>query len=54
MARKLDLLVVKPTEFGVQGGGLDLKNGDQREQEDEAEKHPVEVAIGGEAGHACC
>jgi hypothetical protein len=51
---ELDLLVVEAVELGMEGGGLDLEDGDEREQEDEAEKHPVEVAIGREAGHACC
>src|SRR4029077_8143428 len=46
-----DLLVVEAVELGVEGGGLDLEDGDERKQEDEAEKDPVEVAIGGEAGH---
>ena len=48
-----DLLVVEAVELGVEGGGLDLEDGDEREQKDEAEKDPVEVAVGGEAGHAC-
>jgi hypothetical protein len=46
-----DLLVVEAVELGVEGGGLDLEDRDEREQEDEAEKNPVEVTVGGEAGH---
>ncbi len=46
-----DLLVIEAVELGVEGGGLDLEDRDEREQEDEAEKNPVEVAIGGEALH---
>ena len=49
-----DLLVVEAVELGVERGGLDLEDRDEREQKDEAEKNPVEVAIRGEAGHACC
>jgi hypothetical protein len=42
-------------ELGVEGGGLDLKDRDEREQEDKAEKNPVKVAIRGKAGHwDCC
>ena len=50
---EVDLLVVEAVEFGMEGGGLDLEDGDEREQEDEAEEHPVEVAKGGEAGMGC-
>jgi hypothetical protein len=32
-----DLLVVEAVELGVEGGGLDLEDGDEGEQEDEAE-----------------
>jgi hypothetical protein len=46
-----DLLVIEAVELGVEGGGLDLKNRDEREQEDKTEKNPVEVAVRGEAGH---
>ena len=46
-----DLLVIEAVKLGVERGGLDLKDRDEREQEDEAEKNPVEVAVGGEAGH---
>ena len=47
-----DLLGVEAVEFGVEGGGLDLEDGDDGEQQHEAEEDPVEVAIGGEALHA--
>ncbi len=47
-----DLLVVKAVELGVEGGGLDFEDRDERKQKDEAEKGPVEVAVGGEASHA--
>jgi hypothetical protein len=51
---KADLLVVESVELGVERGGLDLKHRDERQQKDEAEKNPIEVAVRGEAGHACC
>ena len=52
--QEADLLLVEAVELGVEGRGLDLEDRDQREQKDEAEKNPVKVAIGGEAGHVCC
>jgi hypothetical protein len=48
-----NLLVIKAVELGVQRSGLDLEDRDEGEQEDKAEEDPVEVAIGGEAGHSC-
>jgi hypothetical protein len=48
---ELDLLMVEAVEFGVQRRGLDLENRDDRKQKDEAQKDPIEVAVGGEAGH---
>jgi hypothetical protein len=38
-------------ELRMERRGLNLQDRDEREQEDEAEKNPVEVAIGREAGH---
>ncbi len=52
--QEADLFLIEAVELGVEGRGLDLEDRDQREQKDEAEKNPVEVAIGGEAGHVCC
>ena len=46
------LLRFKAVEFGVEGGGFDLEDRDDGEQAYEAEEYPVEVAIGGEAGHS--
>ena len=46
-----DLLLVEAVKFGVQRRRLDLEDADQREQHDEAEENPVEVAVGREAGH---
>src|SRR6266851_2757693 len=46
-----DLFLVEAVELGVERRRFDLEDADQREQQDEAEEDPVEVAVGGEAGH---
>ncbi len=48
-----DLLLLEAVKLGVERSRFDLEDADQREQQDEAEENPVEVAIGGEAGHGC-
>ncbi len=47
-----DLFGVEAVEFCVEGGGLDLEDGDEGQEQHEAEEDPVEVAVGGEALHA--
>ena len=46
-----DLLVVEAVKLGHRGGGPDLQHADEREDAEEGEEGPVEVAVGGEALH---
>ncbi len=40
------LFGVEADKFRVQGGAIDLKDADDREQQDEAQEQPVEIAKG--------
>jgi hypothetical protein len=49
--KKSELLLIEAMKLGVNGSGLDLKDGDDRKHKDKAEENPVEIAKRKETAH---